>query len=52
MNEAEYLRERAQACYRQARSLRLPTAITALEAQAAEFERRAAEFEARLAARK
>lgn len=52
MNEAEYLRERAKECYRQARSLKLRAVVTRLEAQAAEFERRAAEFEARLAARK
>jgi len=52
MNEAEYLRERAQSCYRLAKTVQLRSAIVQLEAQAAEFERRAAEFEARLKARK
>ena len=49
MGEAEYLRERAQSCYRMARLSNLPSVIRTLEAQAAEFERKAAELEARMA---
>lgn len=49
MNEADYLRDRAQACHRMARNANLPFTVRELEAQAAEFERRAAELEARQA---
>jgi hypothetical protein len=49
VNESDYLRERAQGCYRMARSTKLSNVIRQLEAQAAEFERQAAELEARRA---
>lgn len=52
MNEAEYLRERAQSCHRIARSSILALDANRLEAQAAEFERRAAALDARLSLRK